>query len=85
MFALHEQYARKPAKILPSLVRLLPNEQMKSGFFTDCFRCRISDKEVIMQAKVVHDYSTVMRVKYALFKVHFGNFSTVVMLELCQS
>ena len=32
-----------------------------------------------------HDYSTIMRVKYALFWPHFRLFSAVTMLELCQS
>ena len=34
---------------------------------------------------VVHDYSTITHVKYALFWPHFRLFSTFIMLELRQS
>ena len=50
--------------------------------FSIFFRCRISDKEVII---VLHDYSTIARVKHALDWPHFRLFSTVIMLELCQA
>ena len=53
------------------------------GIFIISFRCRISDKEVIIE---FHDYSTIItRVKYALFWPHFRLFfATVIMLVLCQ-
>ena len=37
------------------------------------------------QRVLLHDYSTITRVKYALFWPHFRLFSTVIMLELCLS
>ena len=54
------------------------NERMISRF-QHFFRCRMSDKEVIV---VFHDNSTITRVKYALCLTHFRLFFTVNMLEL---
>ena len=60
----------------------LPNKRMKSESLAIFFRCRTSDEEVIL---VFHDYSTITRVKYALFWPHSRLFFAVVMHELCQS
>ena len=63
-----------------SELRFLPtNKRMKTGFSASFFRCRISDKEVII---VIHDHSTTTRVKYALFWPHFRLFSTVVVARV---
>ena len=59
---------------------------MKSRFSSNkCFLCCISDKEVNMCGQELHDYSTIMQVKYALFWPQFRFFSTVIMLEFCLS
>ena len=65
-----------------SALTFLLNKRMKTDFSDFFFRCRKSDKEVIV---AFHDYSTITRVKYALFWPHFRLFSMVIMLELCQS
>ena len=38
-----------------------------------------------MSEQVFHEHLTIMRIKYALFWPDFRPFSTVILLELCQS
>ena len=46
-----------------SELRFLTQQANGIVFFSDCFRCRTSDKEVIIRAqRVFHDYSTIMPV-----------------------
>ena len=40
-------------------LRFLIQYANEIGIFSVCFRCRISDKEVIIRAASIHDYSTI--------------------------
>ena len=83
-YSVEQSYARKPAENISEL-RFLPNKRMKQGFFSIFFRCRIiSGKERGNHSNpwLFDHYASQIR---TVLTSYFRLFSTVIMLELCQS